>query len=99
MALKPDIDLAEEFLDALYQGDAFEKSMVVYGTNEWNEFRETLLAGAIVRWLDRWLRDPQNDALRARGDPLWDAVNTVHAHLKAYVDEWWEREAGDDARY
>jgi hypothetical protein len=57
--------------------------------------QQDALAIAIARWLDRWLRDPQNDALRARGDPLWDAVNTVHAHLKACADGWWEREVPD----
>ena len=94
--LKPDRELAERFLDVTYQGDGDEQSLLAYSTDEWSEFYEILLTNAIARWLDRWLRDPQNDALRARGDPLWDAVNTVHAHLKAYVDEWWEREAGDE---
>lgn len=29
-----------------------------------------------------WLRDPQNDCLRARGDIRWEAVNRLEGYLR-----------------
>jgi len=39
-----------------------------------------------LEWADRWMRDPANDCLRARGDARWNAVcraeRVVRAHTK-----------------
>ena len=37
---------------------------------------------AALGWADAWLRDPNNDALRARGDARWQVVNLVEQVCK-----------------
>lgn len=32
----------------------------------------------VYGWVDKWLRDPQNDCLRARGDARWHVMCQIH---------------------
>ena len=38
-----------------------------------------------LTWTDRWLRDSFNDALRARGDLLWQAMNWLDHGLRWHL--------------
>ncbi|BDG59770.1 hypothetical protein [Caldinitratiruptor microaerophilus] len=38
-----------------------------------------------LAWTDRWLRDPFNDALRARGDVRWQAMNWLDHGLRWHL--------------
>ena len=42
-------------------------------------------ARALHAWADGWLRDPDNDCLRARGDARWQAMCEVEMALRAAV--------------
>jgi len=41
---------------------------------------------ALYGWCERWLEDPQHDALRARGDERWHAVCGMQHHLQTLLD-------------
>jgi len=50
---------------------------------------------AFYNWCERWLEDPQHDALRARGNRRWHLISGLQQHLAALYDFWsWEKRDG-----
>lgn len=83
--LAPDEQLALDILDALDQRNLPELDPAL--NREKRQERRRLeqrckMASALLGWLQRWMDDPQHERLRARDDPLWEAISALHDQLQ-----------------
>jgi hypothetical protein len=97
--LTPDEKLAEDFLEALDLRSLPQVPQYVSeaGRDErWWLEQQYEMIDAVVGWLERWETNPRTGSLRARHDPLCEAVAVVHDHLAFSKDRLRERMADLD---
>lgn len=91
--ITPDQRLAQDILDALDLRSLPEPAPVIneIGKDERCRLEQQYqMTRALRAWLERWERNPQNEALQVKDDPLWQAVDVLHDHLLS-SQSWLER--------
>lgn len=82
--LTPDEQFAADILQALdMRGNPMPPPVVnEIGRHEvgWTE-QQYKMVEALLGWLERWEGNPRQDRLRAKDDPLWQAVAVLCQHL------------------